>query len=102
MKTITIYSVTCTKAVMINEQGSGFSLRPWGQNTDRYEGHDDDGKQYVMPDGFHVGTGGDGDTYIYSDGEDLPASLATHSCGRPQIITARHGCPVLELAPVAA
>jgi hypothetical protein len=98
MSTVKIYKVTCTKAVMMDEQGSGFSLYPWGNNTDRYEGYDDGGLEYVLPDGFHLGTGGDGSKYIYPDGEDMPASMVTHSSGRPQLITVRHGCPVLQQA----
>jgi len=38
MNTVTIYKITCTQGVMMSEQGTRFSLRPWGNNTDRIVG----------------------------------------------------------------
>jgi len=54
MKPVRLYKTTCTKAYQISEQGVGFSLSPFGKNTDVIEGFDDGGKLYVLPDGVDV------------------------------------------------
>lgn len=94
--TVKIYLVTCAKAYSMSEQGSGFSLHPWGSNTDYYEGYDDGGKEYILPEGFRVGMSVGEGLQIYREQECC--SLVTHSSGRPQIVTLRHGWPVLEPA----
>lgn len=55
MKTVKIYRVECTTGVMIGEEGWGFSLEPWGNDTAMIQGDDDGGVNYDMPDGLHVG-----------------------------------------------
>ena len=44
MTTVKLYQVTVTKSYMMDEQGTGFSLKPWGDNTIHYEGYDDGAK----------------------------------------------------------
>lgn len=44
MAEIKIYKITCTRAVMMDEQGEGYSLYPWGDDTCSYEGYDDGGE----------------------------------------------------------
>ena len=95
MNTVKIYKVTCTKGATIAEQGTGFSLRPWGNNTDRIEGHDDGGTLYVLPDKFEVSETADGRAAIFRGAEYC--EILMHSSGRPQIIT-RTECPVLSPA----
>lgn len=52
--TVRIYTVTCTRAYMMSEQGTRFSLQPWGANTVDYAGYDDGGIVYALPDGYTV------------------------------------------------
>ena len=35
-------------------QGEYPSLSPWGANTIHYDGWDDGGKEYILPDGYEV------------------------------------------------
>lgn len=65
MNTAKIYKITITKAYMMSEQGEGYSLRPWGNNTDYYEGYDDGGKYYELPEGYEVAECVTGDLQIY-------------------------------------
>jgi hypothetical protein len=49
-----IYKITVTKAYRMDEQGEGYSLKPWeGDNID-YSGYDDGGKLYELPEGYEV------------------------------------------------
>jgi len=50
MKTVTLYKVEVTKAYQMREEGTHYSLEPWGDNTAYYEGTDDGGKEYALPD----------------------------------------------------
>jgi len=54
MSIVKIYKVTITKGYQISEQGTNFSLTPWRSNID-YEGFDDGGSDYKLPEGFEVG-----------------------------------------------
>lgn len=56
MTTITIYTVTCMTAYQIGETGTRYSLGPWGHNTLYYEGYDDGGVRYMLPDGYRLCT----------------------------------------------
>ena len=40
---------------MMDEQGVGANLTGWGNNTQYYEGTDDGGLEYVLPEGYSVG-----------------------------------------------
>jgi hypothetical protein len=68
-RTITIYQVT------MPEQGSLPSLEPWGGNTLGYEGWDDGGKTYILPDGWHAAKDGFGIRHIYANASNFPAEL---------------------------
>jgi hypothetical protein len=65
MSKVKIYKVTCTKAYQMAEQGEGFSLTPWGKDTEYYDGFDDGGKDYELPDGFKLAQTIDGTPAIY-------------------------------------
>lgn len=84
MTTTKIYHNTCTKAYMMSEQGSGFSLRPFGNNTEYYEGFDDGGVDYVLPNGFAIAESCCPGTFEIYQG-DYPATL-TSLFGVPSII----------------
>lgn len=104
MNTIKIYKIECTKAYQMSEQhGPTFSLDGWGGNTDYYEGQDDGGTDYALPDGFEVAESIGYGLQIYrlDPAGDECCDLARHPCGRPQIWTRRHRNPVLDLAPEA-
>jgi len=97
MKTVKLYKGTVTKAYMASmELGSGFDLVPWGGNTREYEGYDDGGRDYILPDGYDVAKTIHGKTAIFHG--DTYCEIETHSCGRPQLVSGSSKMPVLELA----
>lgn len=61
---VKIYEVTCYQSFMISEQGTGFSLQPWGKDTIEYKGYDDDGTMYILPEGCRVSN-------IYGGGQGI-------------------------------
>lgn len=86
MNTVTIYKVECTKAYQMSEQGAGYSLTPWGNNTDHYEGHNDGGRLYTFPEGYAVAECNGGTEEIY-DEKGQHCSIVTHSSGRPELVS---------------
>jgi len=62
-----LYKTNQTKAYRMDEQGEGFSLTPYSSNSPYYEGHDDGGKDYILPDGYSVGTLADNEPAIFDD-----------------------------------
>lgn len=52
---IVVYRIHCTRAYRMDEQGSRYALAPWGRDTEYYEGSDDGGVIYRLPDGYTVG-----------------------------------------------
>jgi hypothetical protein len=96
MNRVKIYKITRTKTFQADEKGVGFSLAPWGEDTDNYEGYDDGGQYYDLPSGYTIAESKSGDEQIYNaSGEHCP--LVMHVCGRPQIIDNKN-CPVLTLS----
>jgi hypothetical protein len=66
---IKIYKITCTKGYQASECGTSFSLRPWGKDTAYYEGHDDGGVMYDLPEGFELAETIDDTPAIYKGNE---------------------------------
>lgn len=96
MTTIILYKITCTKAYMIGEQGESYSLRPWGNNTSYYEGHDDGGKKYILPEEIEIGEDKYGETMLF-DADGHHVSITVHEpSGRPQLVIGMHNMPVLD------
>lgn len=96
MKTVMIYKVTCTKAYFASQEiGEGFSLTPFGQNTPHYEGYDDGGKLYVLPDGYEVSEFANQPGIGIFHG-DMHCQIVMHSCGRPQLACGEIEMPVLD------
>jgi hypothetical protein len=60
-----IYRITLKKGYVQSEEGTHYSLTPWGGDTAYYEGHDDGGKVYRLPDGYTVGQSVSGTQEIY-------------------------------------
>jgi hypothetical protein len=96
MARVKIYKITRTKTFRMDERGVGFSLSPWGEDTEEYEGYDDGGQYYDLPIGYTVAESKSGDEQIYNAANEH-CPLVLNSCGRPQIIDNKN-CPVLTLA----
>jgi hypothetical protein len=92
---VTIYRIVCTRAYQMAEQGSGYSLRPWGENTPCYEGSDDGGREYLLPDGYTVAMSNGGTEEIYGP-DGLHCAIVPHSSGLPQLVSASGPMPVLR------
>jgi len=54
MNTVLLYKVTITKGYMMGECGTVYSTVPCGKNTKYYEGFDDGGEIYILPDGYEL------------------------------------------------
>jgi hypothetical protein len=65
--TVKIYKSVCTKGYMLSEQGEGASLTGWGSNTEYYEGYDDGGKDYALPEGYSLGKTASGEVAIFDE-----------------------------------
>ena len=90
LQTVTLYKVTTTKAYMMSELGSGYSLKPWGNDTTYYEGYDDGGRQYVLPDDYYLGETKYGEPMIYRRDDENYIIITTVN-GRPALIDTRMG-----------
>ena len=92
MNTVTLYKVECTKAYQMSEQGSGYSLSPWsslspwGNNTAYYEGHDDGGRLYALPEGYTLAESQGGTDELFDEG-GRPCVIVTHSSGLPELVS---------------
>jgi len=91
MKTVILYNIEITKAYQMREQGTRYGLEPWGDNTTYYEGTDDGGKEYALPDDGAVwelayGYGGKeaGELCLWRNNERV--SVVTHASGLPQVV----------------
>lgn len=69
MNTVKIFKTECTKGFSIWEQGKGASLQGYGKNTVYYEGSDDGGKNYLLPDGCTLGVTVDGQPAIFDEND---------------------------------
>lgn len=85
MNTVKIYQITRTKTYMMGEQGTGYSLHPWGNDSDHYEGCDDGGVDYIIPEGYHVAEDMTGSLHIYPIGVNYPCELVQNKDGLPTI-----------------
>ena len=85
MTTAKIYKVTCTNAYQMYEQGTSYGLEPWGDNTAYYEGYDDGGVDYILPDGYEVAKSFSGTLEIYDENERHCTLYSCH--GKPAIMT---------------
>jgi len=79
------------------EIGTTYRLEPWGNNTTYYEGTDDGGKEYILPDDgakWEVADDKVGCPQLWRNGEHV--RIATHSSGLPQLIYDYRNMPVLR------
>lgn len=96
-KSVILYAIECTKAHQKYEQGRGFSLSPWGCNTEHYEGNDDGGHSYLLPEGYSVATVASGESAIF-DPDGNHCEILRHSSDRPQLASISNSMPVLRRA----
>lgn len=96
MATVTIYKVTCTEGYMMDEQGTGFSLEPWGRDTTYYKGYDDGGKEYLLPVGYEVGETKYDEPAIYLDGTYY-CDIVRDTGGIPTLVSSRGIVPLREV-----
>lgn len=95
MKRIKLYKVTITKAFLADELGTGFSLESWSGNSTYYEGEDDNGKEYVLPDGYELAKSAAGSLAIFdSEGEYCTIVTLGHT---PTLVTSK-GQTILKRA----
>lgn len=87
MAKIRIFKIECTRAYMMSELGTGLSLYPWGKNTESYEGDDDGGTVYELPEGYTVSVTGAGDLGIFD-----PHDCYCHLWQRGQKIALTSDC----------
>jgi len=86
MANVKIYKVTCTRGFVASlEQGAGFSLEPWGNNTVDYDGYDDGGTSYTLPDGYDIDCDSYGVPHIYNADGNYCALVEVN--GNPAIVT---------------
>jgi hypothetical protein len=65
--TVTLYKVTVSQSVSIHDQGTSFSLHPWGEDSAEFHGWDDGGRLYELPRGFSVAECNAGGLQIYDE-----------------------------------
>ena len=94
MTTVKIYKITREQTYMADEQGEGYSLEQWGNDTLYYKGYDDGGKEYQLPEGYEVAKTVSGDLAIY-DASGNYCDLFTQN-GKPAIVTPSGN--IIELA----
>ena len=95
MKRVKLYKVTRTKAFLMEELGMGFSLHPWGKNSTYYEGEDDGGKEYVLPDSYELAESATGLLAIFDpDGEYCTIS----ALGNTPVLVTSKGLTLLRRA----
>lgn len=96
--TVTIYRITLTKSPMGEQPAENYSLSPWGHNSAIFQGHDDGGRAYRLPEGYAVGDDGFGETVIW-DPRGYPCTLGTEEgAGRPQLVSERGAVTCLDPA----
>lgn len=93
---VKIYKITCYSAYMACEQGSYWSLHPWGKNTNYYNGTDDGGRLFALPVGYYVGDSLDGAT-IYNEEDNSPCYFCDCSGNIPHIATLYDMIPLRQV-----
>lgn len=99
---VKIYTVTVTRAPMAScECGKFLSLAPWSGNSMDYEGYDDGGTTYTLPDGYTVGVSDDGQKPAILDPQGQEQNIQRHApSGRVQLFPTHYPerAPVLDYA----
>lgn len=85
MARVKIYIYDITEATSIHEEGKGVSLIPWGNDTNYIRGSDDNGRDYVLPDGFETASDTYGHPQIYDKAGEYCELVLRN--GKPTLIT---------------
>jgi len=97
---IILYRITIQESYSIYEQGEEFSLSPWGKNTDRYKGFDDEGEEYILPDGYEVSESNCGTMEVYNS-RGHHCAIIMNGSGLPELIDSDRGdFPILKKGAV--
>jgi len=95
MKTVKLYKISRTDVYIASlELGLGYSLKPWGSNTLHYQGYDDGGKNYVLPEGYEISKLSVSGFGIFKG--DSYCDIIVHSSGLPQLVSNSLDMPVLS------
>ena len=71
MELITIYKISCYQADEENLLGDSFSLSPWDDSRSGFDGEDDGGREYVLPQGY---------SFVLDEGVPLIVNEQRFSC----------------------
>ena len=82
MELITIYNISCYQADEENLLGDSFSLSPWDDSRSGFDGEDDGGREYVLPQGY---------SFVLDEGVPLIVNEQRFSCALQDY----NGLPVL-------
>jgi hypothetical protein len=96
--TLLLYKITCTKAyIAFDELGERYDIRPWSGNTEYYEGHDDGGKLYVLPQGLKITIGEtyNGTPALFDKNNNI-VPIVTDETGLPVLVLGWQNMPVLQ------
>ena len=69
------YQITCTEAYSIWEQGTGYSLSPWGNDTPYYKGYGEE-IDIELAEGCEVAESQSGEALVYQVGERIGMPLS--------------------------
>jgi hypothetical protein len=99
---IKIYRINCTKSFQACAQGSWFSLTPWGGgNCGGFEGYDDGGKSYVLPDDYEILEEKGGGLQVIHKDSGAPIDLFMFH-DRPALMDNKKGVFHVALKPAEA
>jgi hypothetical protein len=99
MATVKIYKIFCNQSFGALKSDVWYSLEPWNKNTIDYDGSDDGGQDYIIPDGFTVAEGNDKQLHFY-DSNDRYCELISQF-GKPAICIGM-GTIILKSAAAAS
>jgi len=94
---ITLYYNRQDKAYMMDEIGAGWSLEPYGDDTDYYSGETEEEAEFILPDGYRLGESKYGETMIFCG--DTYCPIITDRHGNPRLCTSDypvHGMPLVK------
>lgn len=74
---------------------SSFHFAPWPYSE--FEGYDDGGKVYQLPEGYKVGESACGDKMIYKEGLERGMEIENQN-GHPAIWNVKNGLMIMKVA----
>jgi hypothetical protein len=77
-QSIKLYKTTITKAYMMSEQGTGWSLKPHSSSM-YYDGYDDGGALYKLPNDYELNETKYGEMTIFPKNSQWGCPLISHN-----------------------